>query len=249
MKTKTKGFFKISALLLTVFFLTAVTLVSGQMAKTILFDTSHGQNARVGEVYNEIFFAGSDSRVEINTAAITGDVLGGKAGLILFSPNQPFHKNEKMAIVDYLKSGGSVLLIFDEERRVSLDGVGVNGFIEPFGIKLTEDIPARHNCGAIAESSEVCAGKRELPFSGGRSIVGGTVISKVNDEGDFIHSAYLKLPAGGKIIVMSDGMAGLLLGGPDGVRFSGTGPSDSKYWGKDSQVFMEEILAFLLKSE
>lgn len=106
MKTKTKGFLKISALLMAVFFLTTVTLVSGQMAKTILFDTSHGQNARVGEVYNEIFFAGSDSRVEINTAAITGDVLSGKTGLILFLPNQPFQKNEKMAIVDYLKSGG-----------------------------------------------------------------------------------------------------------------------------------------------
>jgi hypothetical protein len=56
-----------------------------------------------------------------------------------------------------------------------------------------------------------------------------------------------KLPEDEKIIVMSDGMAGLLLGRPDGERFSGTGPSDSKYWGKDSRIFMQEILAFLLK--
>jgi len=46
---------------------------------------------------------------------------------------------------------------------------------------------------------------------------------------------------------MSDGMAGLLMGGADGVRFSGTVPSDSKYWGKDSRVFMMEILAFLIQ--
>ena len=41
-------------------------------------------------------------------------------------------------------------------------------------------------------------------------------------------------------------MAGLLMGGPDGVRFSGTGPADSKYWGKDSKVFMKEVFVFLL---
>jgi len=69
----------------------------------------------------------------------------------------------------------------------------------------------------------------------------------VYDEGNYVHAAYAELPSGGKIIAMSDGMAALMLGGPDGVRFSGTGPADSKFWGKDSQVFMAEILAFLLE--
>jgi hypothetical protein len=46
---------------------------------------------------------------------------------------------------------------------------------------------------------------------------------------------------------MSDGMAGLLMGMPNGERFSGTGPSDSKYWGKDSEIFMKEILKFLVQ--
>jgi hypothetical protein len=35
------------------------------------------------------------------------------------------------------------------------------------------------------------------------------------------------------------------MGRPDGERFHGTGPSDSKYWGKDSKIFMQEILKFL----
>ena len=37
-------------------------------------------------------------------------------------------------------------------------------------------------------------------------------------------------------------------GRADGVRFSGTKPSDTKYRGKDSRIFMQEIFAFLLKN-
>ena len=74
---------------------------------------------------------------------------------------------------------------------------------------------------------------------------GGTVISKVNDDGDYVHSAFVRLEGGGKLVVMSDAMAALLMGEPNGVRFSGTGPNDSKYWGKDSEVFMNEIIAFV----
>jgi hypothetical protein len=169
-----------------------------------------------------------------------------KHALIIFSPTKPFTAPEKEAIVKYLNNGGSLLLIFDEERRMKLDEVGVNDFVTPFGMKFTGDAPVRHNCGAIAEKSAICKKRRELPYSGGRSIVGGEVISRVYDEGDYIHCAY-KTNGKGKIILMSDGMAGLLLGRKDGVRFSGSNPSDSKYWGADSEVFMKEILAFLTK--
>ena len=221
--------------------------VIGQEKKTLLFDTYHGQNARNAEVFNGLLPQNSKANVIINEAEITDATLKGKEALIFFSLTKPLADNEKKAIVQYLKNGGSLLLIFDEERRTPLSAVGINDVITPFGMELTGDAPVRHNCGAIAEKSDVCKDRRELPYSGGRSIKGGTVISRVNDEGNYIHSAYGILPGKGKLIVMSDGMAGLLMGMPDGERFSGTGPSDSKYWGKDSQVFMKEIFAFLLK--
>ena len=67
-------------------------------------------------------------------------------------------------------------------------------------------------------------------------------------DGDYIHSAYVRSEKGGKIIVMSDGMAGLsYFMGTDGIRLTGTKPADTKYWGKDGKIFMEEIFAFLLK--
>jgi hypothetical protein len=188
-----------------------------------------------------------NAMISLNEQEINAETLKDKEALIFFSVLKPLTGAEKNAIANYLRAGGSLLLIFDEERRSPLAPVGINDVISPFGLSLTEDAPVRHNCGAVAQKSEVCSDKRELPYSGGRSIKGGTVISKVNDEGNYVHSAYTILPQNGKLIVMSDGMAGLLMGGPDGVRFSGTGPSDSKYWGKDSKVFMEEIFAFLLK--
>ncbi len=234
-------------LLLVVLFSVAIPfVVFGQNCKTMVYDAFHGQNPRNGEVFNKLLPNDSSSVIEINSKEIGDSTFKDKYGLILFSPTKTFLDKEKLAIVKYLQSGGSLLLIFDEERRTSLNGVGINDIIIPFGIEFTDDAPVRHNCGAIADSSFICAGKRELPYSGGRSIKGGNVISKVNYEGNYIHCAYLKTPAGGKIIVMSDGMAGLLLGRPDGERFSGTGPSDSKFWGKDSKVFMQEILQFMI---
>ena len=225
----------------------SIFTLNAQDTRTLLFDTSHGQNGRNAEVFGTLLPADGNATIILNAGELNDQSLQGKAALILFSLTRPVSEVEKKAVVDYLKSGGSLLLIFDEERRTPLQTSGVNDIISPFGLTLTGDAPVRHNCGAIALKGDVCKDKRELPYSGGRSIQGGTVISKVHDEGNYVHSAYQKLPQGGKIIVMSDGMAGLLMGGPDGERFSGTGPSDSKYWGKDSRIFMQEIFAFLLE--
>jgi hypothetical protein len=226
--------------------LLSVFTLHAQESKTLLFDTSHGQNGRNAEVFGTLLPADGNATIKVNTGELNDQSLQGQTALILFSLTRPVSEVEKKAVIDYLKSGGSLLLIFDEERRTPLQTVGVNDIIAPFGITLTGDAPVRHNCGAIALKGDVCKERRELPYSGGRSVQGGIVISKVHDEGDFVHSAYKRLPQGGKIVVMSDGMAGLLMGGPEGERFSGTGPSDSKYWGKDSRIFMQEVFAFLL---
>ncbi|MFC2137848.1 hypothetical protein ACFLTE_06710, partial [Bacteroidota bacterium] len=219
----------------------------GQENKILIFDTNHGQNADFAKIFNELLPNKSDASIITNGDNITVQTLKDKTALILFLPTKSFSDTEINAIKEYINSGGSLLLIFDQEFRMSLDGVGVNKIIVPFGIELTEDTPAPHNCGAIAEEGIICSGKRELPYSGGRSVKGGIIISKVNAAGNYIHSAFVKTPNGGKIIVMSDGMAGLLMGEEEGERLTGTNPSDTKYWGKDSRIFMEEILNFLMK--
>jgi hypothetical protein len=233
-------------LLKTVFTLAwilSVHFVAGQKT-SFMFDLSHGQNARIAEGWKEYLLDSTRYTLGTHEHQLDVEALKGRDVLVLFSPNMPFTTSEKEAIQSFLQKGGSLLLMFDEERRTPLS-VGVNDIIVPFGMELTENAPVRHNCGAIAEKGTVCADRRELPYSGGRSIKGGTVISKVNDDGNYVHAAFVNVDGGGKLIVMSDAMAALLMGEPDGIRFSGTGPNDSKYWGNDSEIFMKEIIAFV----
>lgn len=221
-------------------------MVLAQPSKLFLFDISHGQNPKIARGWSKLLLPQQPlTSLDTNTLVISKSVLKKTDVLVLFSPTKVFESKEKEAIINYLNKGGSLLLIFDEERRTPLS-VGVNDIIIPFGLELTENVSAPHNCGALAEKNEVCSNKRELPYSGGRSIKGGHVISKVYHNGEFVHCSYVALNAGGKIMVMSDGMAGLLLGEPDGERLSGTGPTDTKYWGKDSEVFMKEVLVFMI---
>src|SRR4030042_96319 len=207
------GLKRILVLCIAVYASSMVTGAFGQANKTLVFDVSHGQTySNTAEAYKSLLPKNITATIEISSKEITSATLKDKNGLILLMPTTPFKEAEKEAIVDYLRSGGSLLLVFDEERRMSLKGVAVNDIIAPFNIRLTDDVPTRHNCGAIAEKSEICTGKRELPYSGGRSIEGGTIIARVYDEGNYVHSAYIKLSSGGKMVVMSDGMAAILLG-------------------------------------
>ncbi len=232
-------------IILTILF--SLNTVVKSQEKIILYDIYHGENRNCPAVFQKLIPDNLQTDIMVDSSVINDSLLNGKSGLILFSPTRKFQSVEKESIQKYLNSGGSLLLFFDQESRMSLSEVGINDIIIPFGLELTSDAPVRHNCGAVAEKSEVCAELRELPYSGGRSIIGGSVISKVFDEGNYVHCAYEKLPGGGKLIVFSDAMVGLLLGRPDGERFHGTSPSDSKYWGKDSRIFMEEILSFFIK--
>jgi hypothetical protein len=49
--------------------------------------------------------------------------------------------------------------------------------------------------------------------------------------------------------VLGEGMASLFLGDPAGVRLSGVpnDPTRTTYWGKDSAIFMEEVLRWLAR--
>ena len=88
-----------------------------------------------------------------------------------------------------------------------------------------------------------------MPYDGGREIFGGTPFAFQLDENGKPaqpYAAYKKLGNGARIVVMAEGMASLFLGSPDGVRLHEDPGGDTKWWGKDSQVFMEEVLAWLL---
>lgn len=181
---------------------------------------------------------------------IDAGALEGARILYLRGPSKAFTAAETEAVVAFVKGGGSLLLVLDEERRHSLEKTGANNLIAPFGLRLAPDIEYLHNCGGIARAGEINKADRELPFSGGRSVEGGTPFAfQLDKEGKPAQAfgTYERLDNGARIVVLGEAMATLFLGEPAGVRLTGVprDPARTTYWGKDSALFMEELLAWL----
>jgi hypothetical protein len=228
--------------------LVRVDLLSGQGTARIrlVFDQAHGEQAPPAHLYTIASKLGLD--VQTSAEKITPGVLEGARILYLRAPSKEFTADETEAIVAFVKSGGSLLLVLDEERRQSLQKTGVNNLISPFGMRLTPDTEYMHNAGAIAKAGEINKADREVPFSGGRAVEGGTAFAfQLDREGKPSQpfGAYKRLENGGRIVVLGEGMASLFMGDAEGVRLSGSLNAATAYWGKDSATFMEEVLAWL----
>jgi len=216
----------------------------------VSFDQAHGEAAPPAPM------AGIAERLNIaiisSTQPITRESLEGSRLLYLRAPAKAFSADEKLAIVAFASEGGSLLLVLDEESRQSLAITGVNDVIAPFAMKLTPDTEYVHNCGGIAKAGEINRADRELPYSGGRAVEGGTPFAfqlDRNGKPAQPFAAWKKLEGGGRIVVMAEGMASLFLGTQEGQRLTGIprDPTGTTYWGKDSGAFMEEVLAWLVK--
>ncbi|MCC6538744.1 MAG: DinB family protein [Bryobacterales bacterium] len=216
----------------------------------VYYDQAHGElgpHADIAGIAARVGFHVSVSEQSITPASLQ------KARLLyLRAPSKEFSRAEKDAIVAFVKAGGSLLLVVDEEQRQPLAATGVNDLIQPFGIRLTPDTPYVHNCGAIAKAGEINRADRELPYSGGRAVEGGTPFAfQLDQEGKPAQAfaASAKVEGGGRLVVMGEGMASIFLGQKQGVRLSGP-PRDARntvYWGQDSAIFMEEVLAWLVQ--
>jgi hypothetical protein len=227
-----------------------VELLWGQGAGPVrlVFDQAHGELPPPGQLDAMAKKLG----LEIQTSAgpITAGALDGARILYLRAPSQHFAATEAEAIVAFVKRGGSLLLVLDEERRQSLEKTGVNNLISPFGMRLTPDTEYLHNNGGVAKAGEINKADREVPFSGGRAVEGGTAFAfQLDKEGKPSHpfGAYHRVDNGGRIVVLGEGMASLFLGDPKAVRLTGVpnDPTMTTYWGKDSAIFMEELLMWL----
>jgi hypothetical protein len=182
-------------------------------------------------------------------APITGDAL--KGFRLVIAPQKAITTEERSALVDFVKQGGSLLLVVDEEVRTSLAATHANDLIAPFGMTLTADVPYLHNNGALAKKGTINAADRELPYSGGRAIEGGTAFAwQLDEDGKPAQpfAASTMVGSKGRVVVMAEAMASLFMGTADGVRLTGVprDPSKTTYWGKDSAVFMEELLTWLI---
>lgn len=183
---------------------------------------------------------------------IAADALRGVRLLYLRAPSKEFTPPEREAIIAFVRGGGSLLLVLDEESRQSLAVTRVNDLIAPFGLKLSPDLPYLHNCGGLAKAGAINAADREIPFSGGRAVEGGTPFAYVLDKDGKPAEAFAasaSLPNGARIVVIGEGMVSLFLGKPGAERLTGVSrdPAHTTYWGKDSANFMEEVVTWLVK--
>jgi hypothetical protein len=221
-------------------------VAQGKPRVRLVFDQAHGQQPPPGQLGPLAKQLG----MEMQTSAepITAAALEGARLLYLRAPSKEFTAAETEAIVAFVKGGGSLLLVLDEERRQPLETTRVNHILGPFGMRLTPDTEYLHNNGAVAKAGAINKADREVPFSGGRAVEGGTAFAyQLDKEGKPWHpfGAYTRLENGGRIVVLGEGMASLFLGDPAGVRLSGDLKNLTPYWGKDSATFMEEVLAWL----
>jgi hypothetical protein len=221
-----------------------------QTGPRLLYDRAHGE----GEPPPPMIALADRLGFELSTSTspITPEALTGVRVLYLRAPSTAIAPAERAAIVAFVRRGGSLLLVMDEQSRQDLQAVGANDLIEPFGMTLTPDTPYVHNVGAIGKAGEIHAADREVPYSGGRAVEGGTPFAfQLDRDGKPAQpfAASTIVPGGGRIVVMGEGMASIFLGAPDGKRLTGA-PRDARntvYWGKDSAIFMAEVLGWLLR--
>jgi hypothetical protein len=229
--------------------------------KTVLVDLSHGQCKDVYpgcEYYTNIMPKYQALINEIGAKMVINeknelnkDCLKKAKVLLMLSPlNKGLQRNitdtEKKSIIDFIKKGGSVILFVDEEeRRVAIESYGANEITRPFGIEFGEDVKGLPgNCGAVSFENEIFGGRREIPFSGARLMKGGIPASVCMEQG-YQHSSYVKLENGGKLFAASDTMVGQLMGYDDGVR-NVSNKMETRWWGKDSYIFMKELITWAL---
>jgi hypothetical protein len=243
--------------------LAVASLASAQVSgkKRLLIDLGHGQSAftnAAGEENGRLatyraIAAKHGAELATTKEPLTERTLAGVTLLALMNPQRPFDDAAIAAITGFVRKGGALLVITDEERRatVKIAQMRLNELIAPFGLTFTLDnTPDRHNCGALAPAGPLNPQPREIPFSGGRAVLGGTgYCFTLDGEGkptDRAQAAFQRLPQGGKVLAMGDAMPMLFLGGPDGIRLQGKTREDTRYWGKDAQAFMTDAIGWLL---
>jgi hypothetical protein len=214
----------------------------------LVFDLAHGQQPPpppLEPIAKKLGLELHTSKDPISAATLEGARL-----LYLRAPSGEFTASEEAAIAAFVKGGGSLLLVLDEERRQSLEKTRVNHVLASFGMKLTPDTEYLHNNGAIAKAGEINKADRQVPFSGGRAVEGGTPFAyQLDKDGKPWHpfAAFKRVDGGGRVVVFGEGMASLFLGDPKGVRLSGDQKNLTPYWGPDSAIFMEEVLTWLCR--
>ena len=137
--------------------------------------------------------------------------------LFIHTPSSKYSPGEVKAITEYIKNGGSLFLVMEEDYWTSLEDANVNDLIKPFDIQFGEQ-SSDTTLGGITKAGIITEKSLKISYYYGRVITGGTpfCFSKQNEKYKF--GVYKKLNSGGKLIVMGDGMTSLYMTSWQGVN-------------------------------
>jgi hypothetical protein len=225
----------------------------------LLFDLGHGQtyfSAEPGRetplqvMYRDMAqYLGAELRV--TTQPLSKETLKDVRTLVILAPLEAIEAAEIQAITEFVQQGGGLMLGVDEERRQKLAVSRANDVLAAFDMKFSGDTPYIHNRGASAPAGRIHPALREVPYSGGRGVEGGTAFSFMLEADGSLsktaHASWTEVAGGGRVIAMGEMMAPILLGVANATRLGGgIRPNEAgPYWGKDSREMMTEIISWL----
>lgn len=229
----------------------ACTSLSAQNKK-ILVDVGHGQRFysdpadkistelvptdRLNYMTGELAKNGSAHNASIGYLKknISADALAKGDLLFIHSPSTKYTPEECTAIEQYIKKGGSLFIVMEEDYWGTLAQVNVNDIVTPFGITFKTDNPNKAS-GGHSQPGVVTKTKYSIPAHGARLVEGGKPFAYNNATDEDPFGVYAETTGGGKIVAMGEGMVSLYMTSWQGVN---------DYQCAD---FMGDVIGWLLK--
>lgn len=220
--------------------------------KKILVDVGHGQRFysdpadnistqlvptdRLNYMTGELAKNGAAHHASIGylKKTISTDALAKGDLLFIHSPSAKYSPDECKAIEQFVKKGGSLFIVMEEDYWGTLAQVNLNDIVTPFGITFKSDNPNKAS-GGHSNPGVITKTKYSIPMHGARLVEGGKpfAYSNASDENPF--GVYAEITGGGKIVAMGEGMVSLYMTSWQGV---------DNY---QCAEFMEDTIGWLLK--
>ena len=196
--------------------------------KTMLVDVGHGQKFysdpadtistalvstdRLKYLTGELTknAAAHDAKVGYLKTPITHAALAKCDLLFVHVPVEKFSDDESAAIQKYVKNGGALFIVIEEDYWATLDQINANDVVKPFGISFGANSPDKTS-GGNSTAGKITKKKYSIPSHGARLVQGGTPFAFSNSSDTNPIGVYTEINGGGKIVAMGEGMVSLYM--------------------------------------
>ena len=130
--------------------------------------------------------------------------------LFIHVPAAQYTPPEVDAITAFVKTGGSLFLVMEEDYWSTLKKTNVNDLVRPFGIQFGGTNPDKFS-GGHTRAGLITPKPLKISYHGARIVTGGTPFCFNDRTEKFPFGVFLATQTGGKIIAMGEGMTSLYM--------------------------------------